>query len=337
VPSDRQTGGTVLAVDNLSVRFRTAYGLVEAVRNVSWSVSTGETLVILGESGSGKTVSVLAVAGLLPSTATIEGSARFRDREILEFSKAELRRYRANDIGMVFQDPLASLNPCFRVGDQLAEILRVHRGAGRREARQKAVELIEAVRIRDPERRARQFPHELSGGMRQRIVIASAIALHPPVLLADEPTTALDTSVRTSVLEMIQDLRNRLGMAVVLITHDVGVAAAVADRLAVMYAGRIVEYGPVASVFGSPAHPYTAALLGSLPRGITREPLQAIEGVPPDPRYLPSGCPFHPRCRFAQSRCGVDEPARTEVLGSTREAACHFAEELHAQRALELR
>ena len=315
----------LLRVDDLHVSFPTDHGIVNAVRGISWSVDAGETLVIVGESGSGKSVSITAVAGLLPRNAMVEGSVRFQGIDPLALKRRALREYRAEKVGLVFQDPLTALNPCFTVGDQLAEIFRVHRKLDRKSAWAKAVSLLEAVQIRDPERRAHQYPHELSGGMRQRIVIAMAIALEPPLLLADEPTTALDTSVRGEVLNIISSLRRRMGMGVVLITHDVGVAAAVADRVAVMYAGHIVEIGDAEDVFRRPSHPYTRALMASMPRLGSSRRLEAIKGLPPSPREFSSGCSFQPRCPIATSKCVADDPALTFVEGTTVEAACHYA------------
>lgn len=321
----------LLSVSDLAVSFPTIHGVVEAVRGVSWNVDPGETLVIVGESGSGKSVSVTAAAGLLPRNARVSGDIRFEGQSTLELKGRALRRYRAEKIGFVFQDPLTALNPCFKIGDQLAEIFRVHRSASRSEAWSKAVGLLEAVQIREPERRAHQFPHELSGGMRQRIVIAMAVALEPPLLLADEPTTALDTSVRGEVLKLISELRQRMGMAVVLITHDVGVAAAVADRVAVMYAGEVVEFGGVRDVFQRPSHPYTRALLRSMPRLGHGDRLEAIKGFPPSLGNIPSGCTFHPRCPMAVAQCATEDPALLPVADTGSLAACHFAEPLEVR------
>ncbi|WP_341250407.1 ABC transporter ATP-binding protein [Euzebya pacifica] len=327
-------GAPLLEVANLDVAFATAAEPVHAVRNVSWTLEPGETLVILGESGSGKSVSVHAAAGLLASNGAAAGSIRFRGEEVLDLGGRELRRFKAESYGMIFQDPMRSLDPCFTVGDQIAEIMRVHRGTSRKAAWDRAVDLLATVRIDDPARRAAQFPHELSGGMRQRVMIAMAIALEPPLLLADEPTTALDTSVRGAVLEIIVELREQFGMGVVLITHDIGVAAAVADRVAVMYAGSIVEQGTAAQVLHDPAHPYTAALLGSLPRferlGAT---LEAIPGTPPNAALIPAGCAFHTRCAFATDVCGQQRPPLTDV-GLAHLTACVHADPLRADGRL---
>jgi peptide/nickel transport system ATP-binding protein len=324
----------LLQVADLQVSFRTLQGDLTAVRGTTWHVDRGETVVILGESGSGKSVSVHAIAGLLPSNATVRGSARLSGTELVGLGPAAMRRVRANDIGMVFQDPLRSLDPCYTIGDQIGEIFRVHRGLRRTESLERAVDLLELVRIPEPLRRAKQYPHELSGGMRQRVMIAMAISLEPKLLLADEPTTALDTSVRGSILQSIQEMRDRLGIGVLLITHDVGVAAAVADRIAVMYAGRVVEYGPTRDVLHDPAHPYTAALLASMPRlGQAPGTLQAISGTPPSLTEIPTGCSFAPRCRFATDECTSTVPALTEVDASSRVAACLHSEELRTDDA----
>ncbi len=321
--------GPVLRVSDLSVGFDTEEGRLQAVRGTSWEVAAGETLVVLGESGSGKSVSAHAIAGLLPPNAVVEGTIDFLGRDLVGMSRKDLRSIQANDIGMIFQDPLSSLNPCYSVGDHIAEILRVHHGMRRRAAAARAVELLDLVRIPDPERRAQQFPHEMSGGMRQRVMIAMAITMDPKLLIADEPTTALDTTVRGSILTTMQEMRDRLGMAVVLITHDIGVAAAVADRVVVMYGGRVVEAGSARDVLLDPAHPYTAALLASMPRIERRNSeLRAIKGTPPSLRSMPAGCAFAPRCEFAEDRCRSDVPALTAVGSPDRFAACHFAEDL---------
>jgi oligopeptide/dipeptide ABC transporter ATP-binding protein len=333
----------LLEVSGLEVAFQTEEGRLQAVRGTSWTVGRGETVVVLGESGSGKSVSAHAVAGLLPGNAEIGGSIKLRGEELVGVPKKRWREIRAEGLGMIFQDPLSSLNPCFSIGDQVAESFRVHRGLRKRAAMARAIELLELVDIREPDRRARQYPHELSGGMRQRVMIAMAISLEPAMLLADEPTTALDTSVRGSVLRTIQDMRDKLGIGVLLITHDVGVAAAVADRVAVMYAGRIVEYGTAAEVLHTPRHPYTAALLASMPRlGHAGEELYTISGTPPSLRAMPDGCAFAPRCSFAQETCTGAVPPLLPVAAAATDrpsghaAACHFVEELQRDGALAL-
>jgi len=331
----------LLEVSGLEVAFRTEEGRLQAVRDISWTVGRGETVVVLGESGSGKSVSAHAIAGLLPGNAEVGGSIRLGGEEIVGVPKKRWREIRAESLGMIFQDPLSSLNPCFSVGDQIAESFRVHRGMRRRAAMARAIEMLDLVDIPEPERRARQFPHELSGGMRQRIMIAMAISLEPAMLLADEPTTALDTSVRGSILRTIQDMRDKLGIGVLLITHDVGVAAAVADRVAVMYAGRIVEYGTAFEVLHTPRHPYSAALLASMPRlGHAGKELHTISGTPPGLRTMPDGCAFAPRCSFAQEICSEAVPDLVSDATTDRPsghvAACHFVEELKCNGALAL-
>lgn len=331
-----ETGAeALLEVRGLDVVFDTPRGEVHSVRQASWTLNRGETLVVLGESGSGKSVSLHAIAGLTPKNGRVTGSVKYLGEEILGMRGDALREFCASKYGMVFQDPMSSLDPCFTVGDQIAEILRVHRGASKADAWARALELLDVVRIDDPPRRAKQYPHELSGGMRQRVMIAMAIALDPPLFLADEPTTALDTSVRGAVLETMMELRDRLGMGVVLITHDIGVAAAVADKVAVMYAGKVVEYGAASQVLTDPGHPYTAALLGSLPR-LERlgSALEAIPGTPPNASRIPSGCSFHPRCRFATDLCREERPELAPTA-SGQVAACHWSQQLVDDRALD--
>ena len=313
---------TVVSIKNLDVVFNTASGPLQAIHTTNWSVAPGETFVILGESGAGKSVSVHAVSGLLPSTARITGSIEFEGNEILGADQESLRKLRAEKIGVIFQDPLTSLDPCFKVGAQIAEIFQVHRGMSKDEALNQAVSLLDSVQIPDPERRANQFPHQLSGGQRQRVMIAMAIALEPKLLIADEPTTALDASVQVAVLELIQRLRDQRDMAVVLITHNIGVAAAIADRIAIMYAGRIVETGTAQEVLRSPKHPYTQALLSSMPRiGASKaELLTTISGTPPSLATIPSGCAFHPRCTRAIEKCKTDVPR----LEPTKQSVNHI-------------
>lgn len=301
---------TVVSVKNLDVVFSTSNGPLQAIHATNWSVAPGETFVILGESGAGKSVSVHAVSGLLPGTARVTGSIEFEGQEILGADQESLRKLRAEKIGVIFQDPLTSLDPCFKVGAQIAEIFQVHRGMSKSDAWDQAVALLDSVQIPDPKRRANQYPHQLSGGQRQRVMIAMAIALEPKLLIADEPTTALDASVQVAVLELIQKLRDERDMAVVLITHNIGVAASIADRIAVMYAGRIVETGTAKEVLRSPKHPYTQALLSSMPRigASDAERLTTISGTPPSLATIPSGCAFHPRCTRAIETCSSDVP-----------------------------
>jgi len=297
----------ILEVRDLRVTFTTQLGVLRAVRGVDISVEEGDTLGIVGESGSGKSVTFLAALGLLPATARVEGSIRVAGKEIVGTKSSELRRIRGRDIAMIFQDPLSSLNPVVRIGAQIVEMIRAHQSVSRAEAWSKAVELLDLVGIPQPETRARQYPHEFSGGMRQRVVIAMAIANSPKVLIADEPTTALDVTVQAQILEVVQRIQATLGTALVLITHDLGVVARVCRRVDVMYAGRVVERGPVDDIFDSSTHPYTRGLLASLPHeGLKR--LLPIPGFPPNMLAPPSGCAFRPRCELAIDRCASAIP-----------------------------
>jgi peptide/nickel transport system ATP-binding protein len=307
---------------------------VAALRGLDLTLADGEVLGVVGESGSGKSTAALTVLGLLPRGATASGSIRFRGRELLGLSERQLAEVRGRHIGMVMQDPLAALNPVHRVGAQLVEGLRAHDPAlGRRAARERAVELLASVGIPNPRRRAEDYPHEFSGGMRQRVVIAMAVASGPDVLLADEPTTALDVTVQAQVLDTLADARRAAGAAMLLITHDLGVVAGQADRVLVMYAGRAVEVGTVDDVFTRPAMPYTLGLLGSSPRldGDRTARLTPIAGHPPSASERQAGCPFAPRCPLARERCRIEEPVLRDVGspgGGPHVAACHFAEEI---------
>ncbi|MBO0853796.1 MAG: ABC transporter ATP-binding protein [Nocardia sp.] len=313
----------LLEVSDLSVSFPGEQGRIDAVRGVNYSVADGEVLAIVGESGSGKSVSALAVMGLLPDQARVRGSIRLRGKELLGMSDTALSKLRGSGISMVFQDPLSALTPVYRVGDQIAEALRAHRKIGRSEAAERAVELLEVVGIPEPAQRAKAFPHEFSGGMRQRVVIAMAIANDPALIICDEPTTALDVTVQAQILNLLRKARDITGAGVVMITHDMGIAATLADRVAVMYAGRIVETASAAELFNSPRMPYTVGLLGSIPRmdGPARAPLIPIEGSPPPMHALPPGCPFAPRCPVVVEECHRAEPPLTE-LASGHRAAC---------------
>ena len=322
----------VLVVEDLGVSFATPDGPVNAVRGVSFTVDSEEVVGIVGESGSGKSVTMMAVMGLLPKTATVTGSVRFRGEEILGLSEKELRRHRGNHLAMVFQDPLTSLNPVFTVGNQIAEAIRVHNAMSHKEAVERAVTLLELVGIPNPRQRAGQYPHEFSGGMRQRAMIAMSISNNPDVLIADEPTTALDVTIQAQILEVLDRAQAAACSAIVLITHDLGVVAGMADRVLVMYAGRAVENGSVDDVFLHPRHPYTLGLLESLPRLDSQghERLTPITGAPPSLLHPPPGCPFHPRCRFAQPMCSEVGPELRFVGGLGQRASCHYAEELEA-------
>ena len=298
---------------------------VRLVEEVSLAVSTGETLAVVGESGSGKTVTFTSALGLLPKPGrVIEGQALFEGIDLLKLTPEALRRVRGARIGMVFQDPLTGLNPVFRVGDQIIEVLRAHLPIGRREARERAIALLARVQIPDPAKRVDDYPHQFSGGMRQRVLIAMAIALGPRVLIADEPTTALDVTVQAQVLDLLSELRQEEGMAMVLITHDLGVVARQADRVAVMYSGRVVETGPVDEVFRAPRHPYTISLFRSIPdlEAPAGTMLSPIAGSPPDPQRRPPGCAFASRC-FAVREADRCLSRRPPLTGDAHAVACH--------------
>lgn len=317
---------SALSVRDLKVSFKTLLGTVQAVRGVSLDVEPGEVLGVVGESGSGKSVSFLAIMGLLGRSAVIEGSATVGGVELVGASPRAMRKVRGSEMAMIFQDPLSALNPVHRVGAQVAEMLLAHQdGMTHAQAKVRAVELLDIVGIPQPDQRARQYAHEFSGGMRQRVMIAMAIANNPKVLIADEPTTALDVTVQAQILEVIDRIRKEMGTAVVLITHDLGVVARMADRVQVMYAGRVVERGDVHSIFQQPDHPYTRGLLHSLP-GLGRERLTPIPGAPPNMLQPPSGCAFRARCVHATDVCAGDIPDLVQLRRT--ETACVRASEL---------
>jgi oligopeptide/dipeptide ABC transporter ATP-binding protein len=321
---------TVLTVEDLHVEFRLRNSTVRAVNGLSYELTKGETLAILGESGSGKSVSAQAVMGILdsPPAYVTRGAVTFRGVDLLALPERRRRAYRGANIAMIFQDALSALNPVQRVGDQIAETLRVRRGTPRAEARRRAIELMERVRIPSAASRAGDYPHQFSGGMRQRVMIAMALSLDPDVLIADEPTTALDVTVQAQIMRLLAELQSELSMAMILITHDLGVVADVADRIVVMYAGKAVEEATAADLYARPGHPYTEGLLASVPRIDRRaEALTPIAGAPPNPAAIPPGCPFHPRCPRARDRCSTDIPGFREV-GAGRRSACHYAEEV---------
>lgn len=312
----------MLTVKNLNVQFLTKRGVVTAVQNLSYSLDEGEALGIVGESGCGKSVSVLALLRLLPPEVTSmrADQVSFGDIDLYRCSERELRHVRGNDISLVFQDPMASLNPVLTIGRQLKQPLLVHGKADNMEAYRQAVELLRLVQIQDPEKRMKQYPHELSGGMRQRVMIAMSLICNPRLLIADEPTTALDVTVQAQILDLVKDLRSKLNMSLIWISHDLGVIAGLADRVIVMYAGSIVEEASVDELFIHPQHPYTRALIASLPQkgSSGRRSLQAIEGLPPDLLNLPEGCRFAERCSGAHSQCRIQlPPLRTCALGHT--------------------
>jgi peptide/nickel transport system ATP-binding protein len=315
----------LLEIRDLVIEFETPRGTVRAVDGVSLTLAPGATLGLVGESGCGKSVTSLAIMRLLDASARVRsGSIRFEGRDLATLPEPGMRRLRGARIAMIFQEPMTSLNPVFTVGAQIAEVLRVHRALGRAAAWARAVELMRLVEIPDAERRARAYPHELSGGMRQRVMIAIAIACEPALLIADEPTTALDVTIQAQILDLLRGLRERLGMSLLLITHDLGVVAAEADDVAIMYAGRIVEHAPTRALFAAPAHPYTQALLASLPRLERRaERLTSIPGRVPDLLALPSGCRFRDRCPRAAERCAAEDPRLAEIA-PRRDVACFF-------------
>jgi oligopeptide/dipeptide ABC transporter ATP-binding protein len=337
-PANGPVGGSLLSVRDLRVQFKTDRGLVKAVDGVSFDIGENEVVGIVGESGSGKTVTALSVLGLLPATARVTGEIRFRDRDLRTLPEHELRALRGSSIGIVFQDALTALNPLHRVGTLVAEAIRMHSPETTRRVVDDMVhDLLARVGIPDPTTRARQYPHEFSGGMRQRVMIAMAIANDPPLLIADEPTTALDVTTQAQVLEVLGKVRARSGSAMMLITHDLGVVAGVVDRMLVMYAGRVVESGTVEQVFNQPSHPYTLGLLASLPRldGDRSRRLSRIPGQPPSLIHLPPGCPFHPRCPFARTPdpCATEAPAVRAAPGAGHLAACHLVDEVAAATA----
>ena len=328
----------LLAVENLNVSFPTDDGLVQAVRGVTYTLRSGESLGIVGESGSGKSVSSMAVMGLLPKNARITGSVRYRGRELIGLDEKEYNKVRGDKIAMIFQDPLTSLNPVYRVGYQISEAVLAHNDISKHEARDRAIELLGIVGIPFPEQRVDAFPHELSGGMRQRVVIAMGMANNPDVIIADEPTTALDVTVQAQVLEALEAARAETGAALVLITHDLGVIAGHADRICVMYAGKLVETGTAEDVFYRARMPYTVGLLGSLPKldQQEQERLTPIKGSPPSLLNLPPGCPFTPRCPLAQEICDREEPELLPVSDPAHAAACHFRDRVADQDAATL-
>jgi oligopeptide/dipeptide ABC transporter ATP-binding protein len=322
----------------LTTEFVTAAGVVRAVNDVSWDLHPGETLGVVGESGSGKSVTAMSILGLIqsPPGRIVGGEILFEGRDLLKMSAKELRQLRGSQIGMIFQDPMTSLNPVLAVGPQIAEALRLHdRRMTRDQARTRAVELLTMVGVPNPEGRFDQYPHEHSGGMRQRAMIAMAIANDPKVLIADEPTTALDVTIQAQVLDVLRTAQERTNAATILITHDLGVIAEHADRVIVMYGGKVVEVADVYSLFSAPRHPYTLGLMSSLPRlDVDLQRLDPIPGAPPNPISLPPGCSFHPRCRVSKGRelCRTEEPPLYEV-GGGQLSACHFSEEVPAEMA----
>ena len=322
-----------LEVRDLEVRFHTGYGVVHAVRGVSFDVREGETLGIVGESGCGKSVTALSVLRLIEPPGTISGSVKFAGRDLIGMSGEEIRQLRGGDISMIFQDPMTSLNPVLTIGGQLGDVMRAHGISDATQRRARMLELLDAVGIPSPAELIRAYPHECSGGMRQRIMIAMALANRPSVILADEPSTALDVTVQAQILELLAGLNREYGTAIVLISHDLGVISEFCERILVFYAGKIVEEGPVDAVFRDPKHPYTRALLRSIPRHVAggREALQVIPGRPPTLSPPPVGCAFAPRCDFRFDRCSEDPPLLGVGADDRRRAACWLVVEASAE------
>ncbi|MER2260578.1 MAG: ABC transporter ATP-binding protein [Psychrobacillus sp.] len=318
------TDEKILQIDNLQVSFKTYGGEVEAVRGVNFDLYKGETLAIVGESGCGKSVTSNAIMGLIPEPAGMikNGSILFKGKDLTKLSKSELRKIQGIDVSMIFQDPMTALNPTLTIGEQLTEGLRTHKKIGKQEARLKAIEMLNLVGIPNPSERLKQYPHQFSGGMRQRIVIAIALICGPELLIADEPTTALDVTIQAQILELFEEIQRKTDISIILITHDLGVVAKIADRIAVMYAGKIVEIGDKREIFYTPQHPYTQGLLNSVPRlDLMDEELQPIDGTPPDLFSPPTGCPFTARCKFAMEVCDHVYPY-TSKLSDAHKVDC---------------
>ena len=336
--SDAEPGAAILEIDNLQTHFFTSAGVVRAVDGVSYGVRSGETLGIVGESGCGKSVTALSILRLVadPPGRIVGGAIRFAGTNLLDLSESEMEAIRGNDISMIFQEPMTSLNPLLTVGRQISEAIALHRGLSRRDARDQAIEMLRRVHIPEPKRRVEAYPHQLSGGMRQRVMIAMAVSCDPKVLIADEPTTALDVTIQAQILDLMRELQDRLATAIMLITHDMGVVAENADRVVVMYAGRKVEEASAEALFEQPGHPYTKGLLGSIPNlevaahaSARRPRLNEIKGLVPSLADLPKGCTFAPRCAFATAECGAASPPLLQ------HRAGHWIACWHADRLLD--
>ncbi|WP_433871367.1 ABC transporter ATP-binding protein [Saccharopolyspora sp. CA-218241] len=327
---DKGAAERLLEVEDLHVEFRTRDGVAKVLNGVSYHVDAGETLAVLGESGSGKSVTAQTVMGILdmPPGFITGGTIRYQGEDLLTATDDRRRELRGDSMSMIFQDALSALNPVYTVGFQIAEQLRTRRGMSRKDAMKRAVELLDQVKIPNAKQRVKEFPHQFSGGMRQRAMIAMSLALDPELLIADEPTTALDVTVQAQIMDLLDELRRDRGMGLILITHDLGVVAEVADRIVVMYAGRIVEAADAYALYQQPGHPYTEGLMRSIPRlDLKGQELETIKGLPPNLMAIPPGCPFHPRCPRAEQRCREEVPGYRQ-LGLGRASACHFAEEL---------
>ena len=319
---------SLLEVNNLKVEFETADGVVNAVNNVNFSIEEGKILAIVGESGSGKSQTVFAMTGLLDHNGSATGSVKFEGEEILNIPNQKLNQIRAEKIAMIFQDPMTSLNPYVRVSDQMTEVLMHHHGASKSDALKQSINMLDAVRIPDAINRIRMYPHEFSGGMRQRVMIAMSLLCKPKLLIADEPTTALDVTVQAQIMKLLADLQKDFGMSIILITHDLGVVAGNSDDMLVMYGGEIMEIGKTENIYSAPTHPYTQGLMSAVPRlDDSEERLITIPGNPPNMMKSPEGCPFSPRCKFAVDKCSSDSPALLKIGNSDHFRSCHVDKE----------
>lgn len=318
----------LIKVEDLTISFRTGKEKIDAVKKVNFSVAKGETLCIVGESGCGKSITSLSLMGLLPENGEVSGgSITFKDEELTKKNENQLRKYRGNELSMIFQDPMTALNPVFTIGYQMMEPLNIHTDLNKKDARKKAIDLLKQVGLSEPEKTLKKYPHELSGGMRQRVLIAISLACTPSLLIADEPTTALDVTIQAQILDLVEDLKEELNMGVIMVTHDMGVVAEVADRVMVMYAGEVVETGEVQEIFENPKHPYTEGLLASVPNvDAEDDELKSIPGTPPNISEEIKGCRFHPRCPYAMDICKQEEPAYMNISPS-HQSKCWLQEE----------